>query len=62
MMTISDIYDALVAQDRPYKKKVMPENALDIMHRDLVTPGQLDGDLFRVFVDAKIFAIEVESA
>jgi HD-GYP domain-containing protein (c-di-GMP phosphodiesterase class II) len=62
MMTISDIYDALVAQDRPYKKKVMPDNALDIMHRDLVTPGQLDGDLFRVFIDAKVFAIEVESA
>jgi hypothetical protein len=61
MMTISDIYDALVAQDRPYKKKVMPENALDIMHRDLVTPGQLDGELFKVFIDAKVFAIEVES-
>jgi len=62
MMTISDIYDALVAQDRPYKKKVMPDNALDIMHRDLVAPGQLDSDLFRVFIDAKVFAIEVESA
>jgi len=61
MMTISDIYDALVAQDRPYKKKVMPENALDIMRRDLVTPGQLDGELFKVFIDAKVFAIEVES-
>ncbi|HTH65129.1 MAG TPA: HD domain-containing phosphohydrolase [Gemmatimonadales bacterium] len=61
MMTISDIYDALVAQDRPYKKKVMPENALDIMHRDLVTPGQLDGELFNIFIDAKVFAIEVES-
>jgi HD-GYP domain-containing protein (c-di-GMP phosphodiesterase class II) len=61
MMTISDIYDALVAQDRPYKKKVLPENALDIMHRDLVTPGQLDGELFKVFIDAKVFAIEVES-
>ncbi|HET9706811.1 MAG TPA: HD domain-containing phosphohydrolase [Gemmatimonadales bacterium] len=59
MMTISDIYDALVAQDRPYKKKVLPENALDIMHRELVTPGQLDGELFKVFIDAKVFAIEV---
>jgi len=59
MMTISDIYDALVAQDRPYKKKVLPDNALDIMHRELVTPGQLDGELFKVFIEAKVFAIEV---
>ena len=59
MMTISDIYDALTAPDRPYKKSVQPERALDIMHRELVTPGQLDTGLFRIFVDAKIFAIEV---
>ena len=55
MMTISDIYDALTAQDRPYKKRVMPPNALDIMDRELVKTGQLDGDLFRLFVDAKVF-------
>jgi len=61
MMTISDIYDALVAQDRPYKKKVLPENALEIMNRDMVRPGQLDSDLFKVFVDAKVFEIEVEA-
>ncbi|HEY6218567.1 MAG TPA: HD domain-containing phosphohydrolase, partial [Gemmatimonadaceae bacterium] len=61
MMTISDIYDALTAPDRPYKKRVQPDNALDIMTRELVTPGQLDSELFKVFVDAKVFAIEVET-
>ena len=61
MMTISDIYDALVAQDRPYKKKVLPESALDIMQRELVSPGKLDGELFKVFIDAKVFALEVET-
>jgi HD-GYP domain-containing protein (c-di-GMP phosphodiesterase class II) len=55
MMTISDIYDALTAQDRPYKKRVMPPNALDIMDRELVKSGQLDADLFRLFVEAKVF-------
>jgi HD-GYP domain-containing protein (c-di-GMP phosphodiesterase class II) len=55
MMTISDIYDALTAQDRPYKKRVMPPNALDIMDRELVKSGQLDAELFRLFVDAKVF-------
>ena len=59
MMTISDIYDALTAPDRPYKKSVQPDSALDIMQRELVARGQLDRELFTVFIDAKIFAIDV---
>jgi HD-GYP domain-containing protein (c-di-GMP phosphodiesterase class II) len=54
MMTIADIYDALVAQDRPYKRAQTPEKALDILEGD-VRRGWLDGDLFRVFVDAKVY-------
>jgi HD-GYP domain-containing protein (c-di-GMP phosphodiesterase class II) len=54
MMTISDIYDALVAQDRPYKKAVPPETALGYLE-DEVKEGLLDGDLLRVFIDAKIW-------
>jgi len=54
MMTIADIYDALVAQDRPYKKAVSPERALGILQGD-VSRGLLDGDLFRVFVEARIY-------
>jgi len=56
MMTISDIYDALVAQDRPYKKAERPERALDILQDD-VNKGLLDRDLFNVFVEAKIYDI-----
>ena len=54
MMTISDIYDALTAQDRPYKPAVSSERALDIMAEE-VKDGQLDADLFRLFTDAKVF-------
>ncbi|HTR21039.1 MAG TPA: HD domain-containing phosphohydrolase [Gemmatimonadales bacterium] len=54
MMTISDIYDALTAQDRPYKRAVPPTRALDIMSSE-VQRGQLDADLFKVFVDARVF-------
>jgi HD-GYP domain-containing protein (c-di-GMP phosphodiesterase class II) len=54
MMTISDIYDALTAQDRPYKPAVTTERALDIMTHE-VTGGQLDQDLFRIFVEGKVF-------
>jgi len=54
MMTISDIYDALTAADRPYKPAVAPPRALDIMAEE-VKVGQLDRELFRLFVDAKVF-------
>jgi response regulator RpfG family c-di-GMP phosphodiesterase len=54
MMTISDIYDALTAQDRPYKPAVPAERALDILGKE-VQSGQLDQELFRLFIDGKVF-------
>ncbi|MHB8419675.1 MAG: HD domain-containing phosphohydrolase [Myxococcales bacterium] len=53
MMTISDIYDALTASDRPYKKAVPHDRALDILAAE-AKAGQLDPELFRLFVDAKV--------
>ncbi len=54
MMTISDIFDALVAWDRPYKKAVPVEKALAILG-DEVREGKLDSDLLQLFVDAKVY-------
>jgi len=54
MMTISDIYDALTATDRPYKRAVPAERALDIL-RDEAKHGHLDTALLGAFVEAKIF-------
>jgi HD-GYP domain-containing protein (c-di-GMP phosphodiesterase class II) len=54
MMTISDIFDALVAWDRPYKKSVPIERALDILH-DEARHGKLDLGLLEIFVGARIF-------
>ena len=54
MMTISDIYDALAAQDRPYKKRVPLEKALDIL-ADEVKAGHLDRELFRLFVEGEVY-------
>ncbi|MDB4959209.1 MAG: metal dependent phosphohydrolase [Myxococcales bacterium] len=56
MMAISDIYDALTASDRPYKKAMPAEKALDILAGD-VKRGQLDADLYEVFVGARVWAI-----
>ncbi|HET9741936.1 MAG TPA: HD domain-containing phosphohydrolase [Terriglobales bacterium] len=54
MMTISDIFDALSAADRPYKKSVSFERALEILD-EAVQDGELDGELFRIFVEAKVY-------
>jgi len=54
MMAISDIYDALTASDRPYKKAIPTEKALDILSTD-VKRGQLDSDLFEVFLAARVW-------
>jgi HD-GYP domain-containing protein (c-di-GMP phosphodiesterase class II) len=54
MMTISDIYDALTARDRPYKRAVPTERALDILHME-AREGMLDEHLLATFIAAKIF-------
>jgi HD-GYP domain-containing protein (c-di-GMP phosphodiesterase class II) len=53
MMAISDIYDALTASDRPYKKAVPHEKALEILKKES-DQGLIDSDLFNVFVEADI--------
>jgi HD-GYP domain-containing protein (c-di-GMP phosphodiesterase class II) len=54
MMTISDIYDALTASDRPYKKALPAEKALDILG-DEAKRGQVDSGLLGVFVEAGVW-------
>jgi HD-GYP domain-containing protein (c-di-GMP phosphodiesterase class II) len=56
MMAITDIYDALTAKDRPYKKAMPVEKALDIVSSE-VKRGQLDAELFDVFVGARVWAL-----
>ena len=54
MMTIADIFDALVAWDRPYKKSVPVARALDIL-REEAGAGKLDARILDLFVDAKVY-------
>jgi HD-GYP domain-containing protein (c-di-GMP phosphodiesterase class II) len=58
MMTIADIFDALTASDRPYKKAVPTDLALDILGSE-VSRGKIDADLYRLFVDAKVWRVVV---
>jgi HD-GYP domain-containing protein (c-di-GMP phosphodiesterase class II) len=54
MMTISDIFDALTATDRPYKRAVPFERALDILNME-AKDGMIDPDLLTAFIDARVF-------
>jgi HD-GYP domain-containing protein (c-di-GMP phosphodiesterase class II) len=55
MMTICDIFDALSASDRPYKRAVPTDRALDIL-KLCVRDEEIDAELFRVFLDARVYA------
>ncbi len=48
LLTILDIFEAMTAADRPYKKPMPADHALEIMHR-MVDDGQLDGELLGLF-------------
>ena len=54
MLTICDIFDALAARDRPYKRSVPGDEALGIL-ADAAKRGAVDADLLRIFVGAEIW-------
>jgi HD-GYP domain-containing protein (c-di-GMP phosphodiesterase class II) len=54
MMSIADIYDALTASDRPYKKAIPVERAIDILEYS-VKDGHLDPELVRIFREARVW-------
>ncbi|OGK87418.1 MAG: hypothetical protein A2W08_14830 [Candidatus Rokubacteria bacterium RBG_16_73_20] len=55
MMTIADIYDALTAGDRPYKKAVPVETALDVLLEES-RAGHIDGALLDLFIEARVYS------
>ena len=61
MMTICDIFDALSASDRPYKRAVPTDRALDIL-KLCVRDEEIDPELFRVFLDAQIYRLAGKSS
>jgi HD-GYP domain-containing protein (c-di-GMP phosphodiesterase class II) len=61
MMTVCDIFDALTASDRPYKRAVPIERALSIL-ADCVKNKEIDPDLFRMFQEARVYEKTVHPA
>jgi HD-GYP domain-containing protein (c-di-GMP phosphodiesterase class II) len=57
MMTICDIFDALAAADRPYKRAVSPDHALDIL-KESVQRNELDAEVFELFLQGRIYELD----
>ncbi|HEY9811057.1 MAG TPA: HD domain-containing phosphohydrolase [Halomicronema sp.] len=68
IMTIADIYDALTAGDRPYKRGLPVEAALQILRYE-AQQNKINADLLEIFEERQIFSVlghslevELESA
>ena len=51
LLTILDVYDALTAEDRPYKPAMPTEKAFGILH-SMASDGQIDGEILALFEES----------
>ncbi|TYB30670.1 MAG: GAF domain-containing protein [Candidatus Mcinerneyibacterium aminivorans] len=56
ILAVADLYDALTASDRPYKKRIENEKAFDIMRR-AAEMREIDKDLLEIFITNKLYEI-----
>lgn len=56
MMAVADIFDALTAADRPYKKAVSVEQALDILTME-AKDHHIDKDLLELFIENDVYRV-----
>lgn len=54
LMTIADIFDALTASDRPYKRALGPDRALEILRME-AKDGMLDVELVELLVESRAY-------
>lgn len=54
VMTVCDIFDALTAMDRPYKRAMAVEDALRILEQE-ASAELLDEDIVRVFIESGVY-------
>ncbi|MFP4162707.1 MAG: HD domain-containing phosphohydrolase [Chitinispirillaceae bacterium] len=56
ILAVVDIYEALVAQDRPYKPRMLPEKALQILKAE-ADNNHLDSEIVDFFIEKKIYKL-----
>lgn len=54
IMGIADIFEALTATDRPYKKPMPLSQALKILG-NMAEEQHIDGELFQIFIDQRVY-------
>ena len=54
LLTILDIFEALTAEDRPYKDPIPPERSLKILHQ-MAEEGCIDGDILNLFEESRVW-------
>ena len=59
-MTVCDIFDALTASDRPYKKALPVEKALSILKME-AEEGGLDPDSVELFIESEVYRKVLET-
>jgi HD-GYP domain-containing protein (c-di-GMP phosphodiesterase class II) len=56
MLTIADVFDALTANDRPYKTAMPVARALDILDTEFAQRGKIDAALLDLFITKRVYA------
>jgi len=59
IITIADIFEALVSHDRPYKKSVSVDKAFEIIEQ-MADEGKLDWELVQLFKESEVWKSIVE--
>ncbi|GMR11889.1 MAG: HD family phosphohydrolase [Gemmatimonadota bacterium] len=54
IMTVADIFDALTASDRPYKRALSADRALEILKMES-DGGQLDPDIVQLLIGSEVY-------
>jgi hypothetical protein len=59
LMAIADVYDALTASDRPYKRAMTPQRALQILNYE-AQAGKIDPAALQIFIEREIWKLAGE--
>ena len=54
IMAVCDTYDALTASDRPYRKAMVPTDALLVLEQE-ARQGELDADVVALFAGSEVY-------
>ena len=54
IIAVADIYEALIAKDRPYKKSIDRMKSLAILKEE-ANNGRLDNELVRIFIEKRLY-------